>query len=136
MAFRGAKKHINRLKKLQSDEVVRLANQVIYEGADDIRAEAFRMISAGSVSGAGHVASLPGQAPNRDTGTLQANLTVSQKDILQAQVRSDAPYAAALEFGTSKMGARPYMRPARDKKKGTVRRRMVRQMNILVKRSG
>lgn len=136
MAFKGLDKHLRRLKRLQSDEVVRLANQVVYEGADTIRAEASRLITTGAVSGKNHVASKPGQPPNEDTGTLRIHTTVAQTDILKAQVRSDAPYAGALEFGTSKMAARPFMRPARDKKKKEVRDRMVKQMNTLVKRSG
>jgi len=31
------------------------------------------------------------------------------------RVTSNAKYSAALEFGSSKMEARPFMRPARDK---------------------
>ena len=92
----------------------------LYEGADMIRSEAHRSISAGSVSGKGHKPSAPGEAPNRDTGTLQAHIEVSMPEppsegTIVARVTSSAPYAAALEFGTSKMAARPYLRPARDK---------------------
>jgi HK97 gp10 family phage protein len=31
---------------------------------------------------------------------------------LKVEVSANAPYASALEFGTSKMAERPYMRPA------------------------
>jgi HK97 gp10 family phage protein len=31
---------------------------------------------------------------------------------MTVEVSANAPYAAALEFGTSKMAERPYMRPA------------------------
>ena len=136
MAFKGLDKHLRRLRKLASADVERVAGAVVYEGADTIHAEAFRMVSAGSVSGAGHVASRPGQAPNRDTGTLQANFETAKTGRVSAEFRSKAPYAAALEFGTSKMAARPHIRPARDKKAQEVRDRLVEQFDILVKRSG
>lgn len=136
MPVKGAGQHIRRLQRLSSAEVVRVAGAAVYEAADDIRAEAFRSISAGSVSGAGHVASRPGEPPNRDTGTLQAGLVVAQTGALTAEVRSEAPYASALEFGTSKMGARPYMRPARDKNLEPAQRRLTEQINRLIRRSG
>ena len=133
--MKGAREHIRRLQRLSSAEVVRVAGAVVYEAADDIRAEAFRSISAGSVSGAGHVPSAPGEAPNRDTGNLQAHLVSAQTGPLTAEVRSEAAYASALEFGTSKMAARPYMRPARDKQAGPAQRRLVEQINRLIRRS-
>lgn len=136
MAWKGADEHLARLRKLSGSEVVRVAGAVVVEGADTIRAEAFRSISRGSVSGKGHVASSPGEPPNRDTGELQANLEAVQTGPLTAEVRSKAPYAAALERGTSKMAARPYMRPARDKKRDQIEKRFAAQMSKLVKRSG
>lgn len=136
MPFKGLDKHRRRLKALASPEVVRLAGAVVYEGADMIRAEAFRMVSAGSVSGAGHIPSRPGEPPNRDTGTLQANFEALQTGATSAEFRSRAPYAGALEFGTSKMASRPYVRPARDKMAPKIRARFAEQLDRLVKRSG
>ena len=136
MPMKGLDKHLRRMRRLSSGEVTRALGAAAYEGADIIRSEAFRSISAGSVSGAGHVASAPGEPPNRDTGTLQANLEALSTGALKAEVRSSAPYAAALEFGTSRMAARPYMRPARDKMLPKVRERLVEQIDAIVKRSG
>lgn len=136
MPMRGARKHIARLRKLAGPEATRIAGAIVFEGADTIRAEAFRLVSAGSVSGAGHVASRPGEPPNRDTGVLQANFETARTGRLTAEFRSKAPYAAALEFGTSKMSARPYVRPARDNKIDEIRARFVEQMDAFVKRSG
>ncbi len=102
MPMKGAKKHVQRLKKLSGAEVEKLAGAVAYEGADIIRAEAFRLVSAGSVSGKGHVASKPGEAQNRDTGTLQSHFETTRTGPLTAQFRSEAPYAAALEFGSER----------------------------------
>ena len=132
----GMREHLRRLQRLSGAEVVRAAGAAVYESADAIRAEAFRSISAGSVSGAGHVPSAPGEPPNRDTGNLQANLKNVETGPLTAEVRSEAPYASALEFGTSKMAARPYIRPARDKELAPSQRRLERQINRLIRRSG
>ncbi|MEY4838689.1 MAG: hypothetical protein RLZZ475_2548, partial [Pseudomonadota bacterium] len=119
--MKGKDKFMRRLKTLSS-EAEDVAGRVVFVGSDMIRAEAFRSISAGSVSGKNHVPSRPGEPPNRDSGVLQSHLTNSKTGPLSAEVRSDAPYANALEFGTSKMGARPSLRPARDKTEPDINR--------------
>jgi HK97 gp10 family phage protein len=134
--MKGGKRHTDRLKRLASKRVIQLAGAIAYEGADTIRAEAFRLVSAGSVSGKDHVPSKPNEPPNRDTGVLQANFEAVQTGSLTAEFRSKAPYARALEFGTSKMQQRPHVRAARDKKLPEIRKRYVEQMNKLVKGSG
>lgn len=136
MAFRGLNKHLRRLKRLQGPEVERMAGAVVFEGADTIRAEAFRMVSAGSVSGAGHVASKPGEAPNRDLGDLQDGFDTAKTGRVSAEFRSTAPHGRPLELGSSKMAPRPHIRPARDKKAPEIRDRLAEQFNTLVKRSG
>ena len=133
---KGLDKHLRRLRKLGSREVIRIAGAAVYEAADDMRAEAFRSISAGSVSGAGHVPSRPGEPPNRDTGDLQAGLKVVQTGPLSAELRSEAPHARPLEFGTSRMAARPYIRPARDKNIDRARKRLADQLARLIERAG
>jgi HK97 gp10 family phage protein len=136
MALKGAAQHKRRLKNLSGAAVLRVAGAIVYEGADTIKAEAQRLISAGSVSGKGHVPSRPGEPPNFDTGVLSAHIEARQTGPASAEVASRAPYAAALEFGTSKMAARPYMRPARDKKAPEIQRKFVEKMNKLIKASG
>lgn len=61
-----------------------------------------------------HRASAPGEAPATDTGNLVQNITVEKKEIMYYDVgsRKDAPYGYWLEFGTSKMDARPWLTPA------------------------
>ena len=134
MTMKGKDKFMRRLKTLGTD-AADVAGSVVFVGSDMIRSEAFRSISAGSISGKGHIASRPGEAPNRDTGILQAHLTNSKTGPLSAEVRSDAPYAAALEFGTSRMEARPSMRPARDKMAPDINRLFAKEIGKLVKRS-
>lgn len=135
MAMRGEKAHLARLKKLRGAAVRKAANAVVYEGADTIRAEAHRLVSAGSVSGKRHVASKPGEPPNRDTGNLQAHMEATNPKPLVGRFTSSADYAAALEFGTSDMAARPYVRPARDSKRKQIQRAFVKKINEIVKRS-
>lgn len=132
----GRKKHTARLERLSSFDVDTAVGAVLYEGADMIKVEAQQSITRGAVSGRNHVPSNPGEPPKNDTGVLMRNIEAKRSGRLEAEVRSEAPYAAALEFGTSKMAERPYMRPARDKMLPKVRQRMADQMDRLVKRSG
>jgi HK97 gp10 family phage protein len=59
-----------------------------------------------------HVASNEGQAPNTDTGKLVASIALDKQSDANYLVGSNLPYAAWLEFGTSKTGARPWLEPA------------------------
>lgn len=60
-----------------------------------------------------HVASAPGQAPAIDYGFL-INSIQSTQEQNGASVWTNAEYAPPLEFGTARMGARPFMRPGLD----------------------
>jgi HK97 gp10 family phage protein len=78
----------------------------------------------------GHQASAPGETPAVDTGLLvnsiNTELVSSSATEAWSQVGTGVVYAEFLEFGTSKMKPRPYMRPAYDnneaKIKDTIRR--------------
>lgn len=117
----GVDKAKRRIESLAGREKIELVGQALFAGGEMIKAEAARSITEGAVSGAGHVPSKPGEPPNEDTGTLRRNITVTQIGPLHVRVASNAPYSAHLEFGTSKMAARPFMGPAaRAKKKEVV----------------
>jgi HK97 gp10 family phage protein len=61
-----------------------------------------------------HRASAPGEPPATDKGQLVRSITMSVEDRdgeVVGLIKASAPYAAHLEFGTSKMAARPYMQP-------------------------
>jgi HK97 gp10 family phage protein len=133
--MKGRDRHLKRLRSLAGPGATKAANRVVVVGADMIRAHAHQEISRGSVSGKGHVPSAPGEPPNRDTGTLQAHLETTNPRPLVAEVRSEAEYAAALEFGTSRMAPRPYMRPARDAEEPKIQRLFASEMTKFVKRS-
>ncbi len=116
---RGAGKVEARLRRLQP-EAVRAVGMALFEGAEIIKAEAQVSITTGAVSGKNHVPSAPGEPPNEDTGDLRRGIISTQPAPLRALVSSTAPYSAPLEFGTSKMAARPFMGPAARKMKDEV----------------
>lgn len=63
-----------------------------------------------------HQASAPGEAPANDLGFLASKISV-EVDYAEtsAVLRSSAPYSVHLEYGTRKMTARPFFRPAVEK---------------------
>lgn len=134
MPMRGARAHIRRLQALAA-ESEREVSAALFAAGELIQTEAQRSITAGAVSGKGHVASSPGEAPNNDTGVLANNIETTQPAKLRVRVTSSAGYSAALEFGTSRMAARPFMRPARDKKKDEAQRLVQSALNRAVRRS-
>ena len=70
-----------------------------------------------------HQASAAGQPPATDTGFLVQNINLKiDADGLGASVESNADYSAALEFGTRKMAARPFMQPALEENRPKLRR--------------
>lgn len=58
-----------------------------------------------------HIASKAGEYPNTDTGALVKSLYWKLVGRLTARVGTPILYGKYLEFGTSKMAARPFMRP-------------------------
>jgi len=72
-----------------------------------------------------HKASAPGETPAVDTGVLvnsiNTELVSSSDSEAWAQVGTGVEYAEWLEFGTSKMAARPFMRPAYDNNEAKIK---------------
>ena len=56
--------------------------------------------------------SAPGQIPHTVSGKLRDSIHAEKSGPTSARSVADAPHATALEFGTSKIAERPYMRPA------------------------
>lgn len=54
--------------------------------------------------------SKPGESPHRDSGDLQASVTVQSSGMVR-RIGSPLAYAVYLELGTSKMEARPWLVP-------------------------
>jgi HK97 gp10 family phage protein len=78
-----------------------------------------------------HKSSAPGQPPARDTGALMNSIYVEKFGFLGAfsvEVGSAQKYAEFLEDGTSKMKARPFLRPAWENKKGAIEELIARKV--------
>lgn len=108
----GAKQVTDRLRRMAGPETTRRVGEALFAAGKELEVEAQLSITRGAVSGKSHVPSRPGEPPNQDTGVLANNIETVQVEVTRVQVSSNAPYAAELEFGTSKMAERPYMRPA------------------------
>lgn len=106
----------------------------MYAAGELLAVEAQISITEGAVSGKNHVPSAPGRAPNADTHHLANNIEVIQVEPLKVLVTSRAKYSAALEFGTSKMAARPFMQPAATKTRPEINRRIGRAARRAVRR--
>lgn len=72
-----------------------------------------------------HTASAPGEMPAIDSRALLNSL---QKRVISGKARgyyfTDNPYAAYLEYGTSKMAARPFMTPAAERARRSFMRKL------------
>lgn len=130
----GAQRHSQRLKRLPKETVAEVG-KAIFVGASLIETEARRSIIQNAIQGAGHVPSAPGEPPNRDTGTLDRNVEARRTGELTAEALSQAPYSAALEFGTSRMAERPFMRPATQANRKKITALARRAVDIAVKKS-
>lgn len=131
----GRKAHVARIRKLAGEGMVRDVGKALFAGGEAIQVEAQISIIAGAVSGAKHVPSSPGSPPNQDSGVLANNIETVQVAPLVVEVSSNAPYAAAQEFGNSRLPARPYMAPARDAKRKEVTELVQQAVARAVKRS-
>lgn len=129
----GRERFAARLDGLAGQRTVQRVGEALFAGGEIIRAEAAHLITEGAVSGKNHVPSLPGEPPNEDTGTLRSHIETAQVSPLQVEVSSNAPYAVALEAGTSKMTERPYMGPATRNKRKEVVALIERAVNEAVK---
>ena len=142
---KGFKKVMASLKNLEQD-LEKPFREVIVGGAQLIRGEAIKSIQSGPKSGRiyekynprrTHRASAPGQAPASDTGNLVRNIVVKQENPDLVKVESNALYSSFLEFGTSKMLARPFLFPATERSRPkivqAVFNRVVKEIQRLVK---
>ena len=110
--------------------------QVIVYGVNATRNTAVDNILRGSKTGEtyekynprrSHRASASGEFPASDTGFLANNIvTKLSSDGLSGEVTSRADYSQFLEFGTSKMGARPFMQPSLEENRPKIRARVRR----------
>ena len=130
MTIRTHTKRINKSRVVMS-QYKKQVERIINLGANNVRNTAVKSINQRSSSGVTytkynprrtHTASAAGQPPNTDTGYLANNIyVVIDGDRMGADIESRADYSEALEFGTSKMQARPFMQPALEEERPKVR---------------
>lgn len=117
----GKKEHLAHLARMRSPQMRAGVYQALFAGGNMIQVAAQTSITEGSISGAGHVASQPGEPPNADTRALDTQIeTTGDPGALRVEVSSNAPHSVPLEDGSSKMAARPFMRPASIANRGAV----------------
>lgn len=90
------------LDSFAGPQLRRDVSAALFAAADDVRALSRYSITAGSVGGANHVPSAPGEPPNNDTGNLIASHETAMPAWNHAQVIVRAPYAVPLEEGSSR----------------------------------
>ena len=106
----GADKVRQRFTRMAASRT--LTDRALYAAGQLIEIEAEIGITRGSVSGKAHVASNPGSYPNADTRLLDTSIDTVVVGPNRVDVVSNAPYSAFLEYGTSRMEARPFMAPS------------------------
>ena len=88
--------------------------------ADGLEAGARVVETIIKVSLSGASPSRPGEPPGLDTGFLRNSVQVDSVTPTEAIIAPHTDYAEHLEFGTSRMAARPFMRPAVDEHEGEI----------------
>lgn len=133
MTLKGADKHVARLKRMQQG--ARILTGKLYAAGQEIELEAERSIVQGSISGKGHVASAPGEPPNADTRDLDTKIEthIVTQSPPTVKVTAYSSHAVFLEYGTSKMEERPFMRPAVAKKRVRAAELVRDGVNITIK---
>ena len=117
-------RHKDILRQYTSD-----AKSLVATAGNLVRNTAVVSINQGTKSGVTYTRggktsrrSAAGEPPATDTGFLVNNIFVKfDSDKLGVSVESRANYSLALEFGTSKMAARPFMQPALESNKSKIR---------------
>ena len=105
----------------------RILGEAVLKGALILETEVKTSMATASHSGRtykGHKASAPGETPATDTGVLINSLISRLESATPKRAKATfgptVEYGVYLEYGTSKMEKRPYLRPAFDKKLSTI----------------
>jgi len=133
MPVTGDAKFIARLRK--AARVEQALDKWANDSAEVIAVEARALIDEGGIPSPNHIVSAPGEPPNRDTGLLTSRTNAEDlPEPGQAAVISDAEYSAFLEYGTSRMAERPFMRVAASNKRKAVLEAARTAINRVTKR--
>ena len=115
----GSKELMRKLGRLDATLRGPIVNQALTAGAMVIETQAKLLLMSGTQTGewykrgnVWHHASAPGEPPATDTGHLANSISTYSLSREQVAVSVGAEYGVFLEYGTSKMEPRPFMRPA------------------------
>lgn len=109
--LKGYEKQLRNIVKFAVNDVRNFAITNIAQG-----------IKTGNIRPDGSRASASGEFPATDQGTLIQNITgVIAPQGFSGHVESKANYSSFLEFGTSRMGARPFLQPSLEQVRPKVR---------------
>lgn len=127
MSFSNASRLVAQLKNIKKN-LNQKVNKALAKGAVDMANYAKEKIQSQSTRGRTysrgartHTASVAGAFPNSDTGILVSSIFFDmnvRSQVARFGVNDRLNYARFLEFGTSKMEARPFLRPSYNAKKG------------------
>jgi len=142
----GMAQLLGQLKALGAD-----TDDVVLETINDLATDTHALAVAGiSHSGGGgrtykkynprrtHTASAPGQYPASDTGELAINvrmagLSLATVGSMMATVGTSILHGAWLEFGTSRMAARPWLMPSFERAKIGIEKELKLRIEAMVK---
>ena len=127
-----------RLKAINSPRATKQLGEALFSIGEDVKDAMQDSIMRGSSAGQSggkhqHIRSKPGDPPSNETQNLHDKIEVTQPERLVVEVASNAGYSSDLEFGTSKMAARPFARPARDKSRRPGRKKMAEAVEHILK---
>ena len=124
------------LKNATKDMKAAVADAVTATGLE-LRGDVVKRIQRGPKTGiiyqrrgVSHQSSAAGQAPATDTGRLANSITFEQVGPVSVTVGSALIYAAYLEYGTTRMAARPVWRPAVEDMTPKFRNRLLRALGM------
>lgn len=101
------------LDRIATDKAVKGVQQAALRGEAILKADLLSRPGTGELYG-NHRASAPGEPPAPDTGRLRNSTAADQQvkvegDAVTGRVVANVEYAAALELGTERMAARPFL---------------------------
>ena len=123
-----------KIRKRLLTDVKKKVSANVFRSVNLVRNTAVESIARGAKTGTlykkynpnrTHRASAPNQPPATDTGFLVQNIVPDMtvgKDVVEGTIISQAPYSSFLEFGTSKMAARPFLQPALEQNRRKINR--------------
>lgn len=138
----GMAQLLGQLKALGQD-----ADDVVIEAITDIVTDTHAYAIQGMAAGGGgrtyqkynprrtHTASAPGAYPATDTGRLASSvrMILPTASTIVGEVGTAVKYGAWLEFGTSRMAARPWLLPSFERAKVGVEKEMKLRIEALTK---